>query len=75
MKYKMKQLKQMTEKELQDVLKRLRGELRQFRFLSAHGEMKQVHQFRETRKTMARILTISRQNARQGSLTETKEQA
>lgn len=58
MKYTVQQLTDMTEAQLQEVLQQLRGSLRQMRFLASHGELRQVHEIKETRRTIARVLSV-----------------
>lgn len=56
MKYTQKQLNEMKPDQLNQMLKELRGKLRQLRFLASHGELRQIHEIAETRKSVARVL-------------------
>jgi ribosomal protein L29 len=51
-----KQLQDMSEKQLDELLGQLRGEMRQMRFLVTHGELKQVHKIKEAKRSIARIM-------------------
>jgi ribosomal protein L29 len=72
---KFKQIKEMGETELRNVLAQTRGQLRQFRFLAGQGELKQVHTVKQLRKTIARISTALTERKRKDSpLTGIKKQ-
>ena len=58
MKYTVKQLADMNVAQLHELLKELRGKLRQMRFLASHGELRQVHEIKQIRRSIARILSI-----------------
>lgn len=75
MKYKAKQLQDMNEKQLDELLAQLRGELRQMRFLVSHGELKQVHKIKEVKGSIARILTQKARLRTAKPLTTNEEQA
>ncbi len=53
----MKELRQKTENELKAILADCREKLRQLRFDLASGKIKNVKEFRLTKKRIARILT------------------
>ncbi len=55
---KTKELRQKSEKELQKLLQELRERLRKLRFDLVSGKVKNVREIRQTRKDIARILTI-----------------
>ena len=55
---KAKELRQKPEKELQKLLQELREKLRKLRFDLVSGKVKNVREIRQTRKDIARILTI-----------------
>lgn len=55
---KIKELRQKTEKELNDLLNENRFKLGQFRFDLASKKIKNVGQIKELRRDIARILTI-----------------
>ena len=61
MNYAQKQLRDMSVSQLDDLLKQLRGELRQMRFLAKHGEFRQVHQMKQNKKSIARIMSLKSQ--------------
>lgn len=54
-----KELRQLSENELQRILAEAREKLRELRFRAARRELKNVREVREARKTIARILTIN----------------
>lgn len=58
---KMKELNNKQEQELRKTLARLREELRVKRFQVESGDLKTVRDIRETKKTIARILTRLKQ--------------
>jgi len=53
-----KELKQKSDKELQDLMQTLRERLRVLRFDVATDSVKNVREFRDARRTIARALTI-----------------
>lgn len=55
---KTKEIKQKSKKELQKLLEDLREKLRQLRFDLTSGKIKNVRAIRQTKKDIARILTI-----------------
>ena len=58
---KIREFKQKTDKELQETIIHLRDNLRELRFNLAGGKVKNIKQFHQTRKDIARILTIIEQ--------------
>jgi large subunit ribosomal protein L29 len=57
-KEKLMEFKKMNKGELQRVLQEKREKLRQLRFDLAAGKVKNVREIRETRKDIARLLTL-----------------
>lgn len=57
MKFKPKQIREMSEIQLNKTLQDLQGALRKNRFLAGHGELKKVHQIKEIKKSIARVKT------------------
>ena len=55
------ELRQKTEAELNKLLKDLRETLRQIRFKTASNKLKNVREVRQTKKDIARILTLLKQ--------------
>jgi len=53
-----KELKNKNQNELHRLLAELRDKLRDLRFKSASGQLKDVRQIRGTRKSVAQILTL-----------------
>jgi len=74
MKHSAKQLQEMTEKQLDELLRQLRGELRQMRFQASHGELKQVHKMKEAKKSIARIMMQKGKLRKDQPLTTNQEQ-
>jgi len=58
----MQELRKKSKGELDDALKELYNEKFRLRLQSATGQMKQTHLIGETRKKIARVLTVARQN-------------
>ncbi|PIY78455.1 MAG: 50S ribosomal protein L29 [Parcubacteria group bacterium CG_4_10_14_0_8_um_filter_35_7] len=56
-----KELKIKTEKELYSLLANSREKIRDLKFKIASGQLKNVREVRETKKTIAQILTLLRQ--------------
>jgi len=56
------ELKQKTDKELNDTLMHLRDKLRELRFNLAGGKVKNINEIHRTKRDIARILTFLRQN-------------
>ncbi len=59
-----KELRQKSEKELSEMAHSLRESLRNFRFELAADAVKDVRDIREAKKTLARILTIQTERAK-----------
>lgn len=55
-----KELKQKSQQELELMLRESREKLRQFKFDLASKKLKKTNQIKETKKIIARILTIKR---------------
>ena len=55
---KAQELRQKTLKELHSLLEEMREELRKLRFDLVMGKLKNVHKIKETKKDIARILTV-----------------
>lgn len=53
-----KELRAKTNEELIDLVIKLKGQLLQYRFKLAHGELDKPHLIKETKKVLARIYTI-----------------
>jgi len=61
---KVKELKQKTKKELNDILVENRRKLGQLRFDLASKKLKNIREIRGLRRDVARIITILKQNGR-----------
>lgn len=57
-----KELRQLGEKELQKLVEEMNEKLRDLRFKAARRELKNIREVRETKKTIARILTLRKQS-------------
>jgi large subunit ribosomal protein L29 len=55
---KIRELREKTETELNNLLKDKREALRKFRFEMSHGKTKNMKEAREIKKDIARILTL-----------------
>ena len=55
---KIKELKKLSPDKLQEKLSELRNKSRELRFSIANNQLKDVRQLRETKKVIAKILTI-----------------
>ncbi len=53
-----KELRAKTDQELIDLVIRLKGQLLQYRFKQAHGELEKHHLIKQTKRLLARIYTI-----------------
>lgn len=53
-----KELRAKTNEELVDLVVKLKGQLLQYRFKKAHGELEKHHLIKETKRLLARIYTI-----------------
>ncbi len=58
---KINELRKKSESELQRLLVELRGKLRVLRFNLVAGKLKNVSQIRETKRDIARVLTLLRE--------------
>lgn len=61
---KIKELKQKTDKELKEILIHLKDALRELRFNLAGGKVKNINEIHHTRRDIARVLTLIKQNER-----------
>lgn len=57
---KIKELREKTEAELNNLLKDKKEALRKFRFEMSHGKVKNTKEAREIKKDIARIITLSK---------------
>jgi len=57
-----KELKQKTDNELKDLLIHLRNSLRELRFNLIGGKVKNINEIHRTRRDIARVLTLLKQN-------------
>jgi len=55
------ELRKKTKEQLADMLKEKRGKLRDLRFSLASGKLKNIRGVRETKKDIAKILTVIKQ--------------
>ncbi|MFZ5559634.1 MAG: 50S ribosomal protein L29 [Patescibacteria group bacterium] len=60
---KIRELRQKSERELKENLISLRDKLRELRFNLVGGKVKNIREIHQTKKTIARILTLLRENA------------
>lgn len=60
-KEKIREFSRIPQEELQRILQEKREKLREFRFNLAAGKVKNIREIRETKKDIARILTILKQ--------------
>lgn len=60
---KIRELRQKTEKELEQNLITLRDKLRELRFNLAGGKVKNIREIRQTKQDIARILTLIKEYA------------
>lgn len=74
MKFKNKQIREMSEIQLEKTLQDLQGSLRKNRFLAGHGELKKVHQIREIKRSIARIKTEVQARLASESLSKEKHE-
>jgi len=63
---KIKELKNLPETELKRLLEQNREKLRVLRFDLASGKVKNVREIRETKKTVARLLTLLKETKTYG---------
>lgn len=59
---KMKELQKLDTKELNEKLAELRNKTRELRFSIANNQLKAVRELRDTKKTIAKILTLMNKN-------------
>jgi large subunit ribosomal protein L29 len=59
---KIKEIRQKTKKELKDNLATIREKLREMRFNLASGKVKNIREVHQTKKDIAKILTILKEN-------------
>lgn len=59
---KIKELQKRSNKELQQTLVNLRDKLRELRFNLAGGKVKNIKEIRSTKRDIARILTLLKEN-------------
>lgn len=62
---KAQELRQKSLKELHTLLKKLREELRELRFDLVVGKLKNVRKIKETKKNIARVLTVINQKQKE----------
>ena len=60
---KIKELRQKTDKELNELLIHLKDSLRELRFNLAGGKVKNINEIHRTRRDIARILTLIKKHA------------
>ncbi len=68
MKLKASEIREMSTPEIQARLSDAREELMKLRFRQATGELTDTSQLRQTRRTIARLLTILAERERQGQM-------
>jgi ribosomal protein L29 len=61
---KIKEIRQKTNKELKDNLVAFREKLRELRFNLASGKVKNIREVHQTKKDIAKILTIIKENGK-----------
>lgn len=61
---KSRELRRKTEKELRENLGNLREKLRDFRFNLSGGKVKNIRELRQTKRDIARILTLLKEHER-----------
>jgi len=64
---KTKELRQKSKREFKETLINLRDKLRELRFNLAGGKVKNIKEVHQTKKTIARILTLIKQNYAKGT--------
>ncbi len=60
---KIRELRQKSNKELQEILISLKDNLRELRFNLAGGKVKNIREIHKTKKTIAQILTLLNERA------------
>lgn len=68
----MKQLKEMSTKQLQTLAGELRYQIQSKSFQALLGELKTSHELRQSRRTLARVLTLLSDQEKHGEKTEAK---
>jgi large subunit ribosomal protein L29 len=61
---KIKELRQKSKKELNQTLINLRDKLRELRFNLAGGKVKNIKEIHQTKKDIARVLTLLKEHAK-----------
>ena len=61
---KIRELRQKSEKELQETLVSLRDKLRELRFNLTGGKVKNIKEVHQTKKNIARVLTLLNEHAK-----------
>jgi len=61
---KIRELREKTENELKTLLAEKRESLRKFYFQMAHGKIKNTKEGRETKRSIARIITLLKEPAK-----------
>lgn len=61
---KIKELRQKSDRELQQTLINLRDKLRELRFNLTGGKVKNIKEVHQTKKDIARVLTLLKENAK-----------
>ncbi len=64
---KLREIRQKTDKELREFLINLRDKLCELRFNLAGGKVKNIREIKQTKRDIARILTISKEYDKQKS--------
>jgi len=59
---KIKEIKQKSDKELKEFLIRLRNNLRELRFNLSGGKVKNINEIHQTKRDIARVLTVLKQH-------------
>jgi len=65
---KINELRQKTDKELKEFLIHLRNSLRELRFNLVGGKVKNINEIHRTRRDIARVLTLLKQNSMSSNL-------
>lgn len=67
---KIRELRQKSEKELEKTLIDLRDKLRELRFNLAGGKVKNIKEIHQTKKDIARVLTLLKKHGKQEAKTK-----
>jgi len=62
---KIRELRQKSNKELKESLANLKDKLRELRFNLAGGKVKNIKEIHQTKKTIARILTLLKEDGKE----------